>query len=157
MGKPGAAERQRIAQNRKARHDYFISDRLEAGLVLTGTEVKALRAGRASIAQAYASEQGGNFVLLGAHIEEYGHGNRFNHNPKRPRRLLLHAREIRRLIGAVQQKGMTLVPLELYFDAHGRAKLELGLAQGKRKVDKRQAEKQRDWQRQKARVMAERG
>ena len=142
-----------IARNRKARYDYFITDTIEAGLVLKGTEVKALRAGRASISQAYASEHNGDFMLVGSHIEEYSFGNRFNHAPKRPRKLLLHAHEIKKLIGAVQQKGMTLVPITLYFNEDGRAKLELGLAQGKKKVDKRQTEKKRDWQRQKARLM----
>ncbi|MGF1611938.1 MAG: SsrA-binding protein SmpB [Kiloniellales bacterium] len=146
-----------VAQNRRARHDYTIEDRLEAGLVLTGTEVKSLRNGRASINEAYAAEEGGEFYLLNAHIPEYQAASRFNHAPKRPRKLLLHRREVARLHGLVQREGYTLVPLSLYFTPRGIAKIELGLAHGKRKVDKRETEKKRDWQRQKARLMRERG
>lgn len=146
-----------VAQNRKARHNYIIEDRIEAGLVLTGTEVKALREGRASIGEAYASEQGGELFLLNAHIPEYRAANRFNHAPKRPRKLLVHRRERSRLAGQVQREGYTLVPLSLYFTPRGLAKVELGLAKGKRHADKRETTKQRDWQRQKARLLRDRG
>lgn len=147
----------RVAQNRRARHNYVIEDTIEAGLALVGTEVKSLRLGRASIAEAYATEEQGEFYLINAHIPEYPPANRFNHAPKRPRKLLLHRREIERLRGLVQRQGYTLVPLSLYFNARGVAKIQLGLAHGKRKTDKRETEKKRDWQRQKARLMRERG
>jgi len=146
-----------IAQNRKARHNYFIEDSLEAGLMLTGTEVKSLRHGRASIAEAYAAEQDGELYLVNAQIMPYEAANRFNHAPKRPRKLLLHRRELGRLIGRVRREGYTLVPLKLYFNERGIAKLELGLARGKRQVDKRATEKKRDWQREKARLMRDKG
>ncbi len=145
------------AQNRKARHDYFISSTLEAGIVLTGTEVKSLREGGAQITDAHAGEMGGELWLFNAHIPEFKGGNRFNHEPKRPRKLLVHKRELNRLIGAVTREGMTLIPLRLYFNAQGRAKLELALAKGKKKFDKRETIKARDWQREKARVMRARG
>ena len=148
---------QLVAQNRKARHNYFIEESLEAGLMLMGTEVKSLRRGRASIVEAYAAEQNGELYLLNAQIPIYEAANRFNHEPKRPRKLLLHRREVDRLIGLVRRQGYTLVPLRLYFNARGIAKLELGLARGKQKIDKRETEKQRDWQRQKARLMREKG
>ncbi|MDJ0611457.1 MAG: SsrA-binding protein SmpB [Kiloniellales bacterium] len=146
-----------VAQNRKARHNYQIEDTLEAGLVLTGTEVKSLRQGRASIGEAYAADQGGDLYLINAQIPVYEAANRFNHEPKRARKLLVHRRERSRLIGLVQRQGYTLVPLKLYFNNRGLAKVELGLARGKRQVDKRETEKQRDWQRQKARLMREKG
>ena len=146
-----------VAQNRRARHDYIIEDSLEAGLVLTGTEVKSLREGRASIGEAYAAPEDGEFYLLNAHIAEYEAASRFNHEPKRPRKLLLHKKELARLIGRVQRDGYTVVPLRLYFNKRGIAKVELGLARGKRKVDKRETEKKRDWQREKARLMREQG
>ena len=146
-----------VAQNRKARHNYQIEDTLEAGLVLTGTEVKSLRQGRASIGEAYAADDGGDLYLINAQIPVYEAANRFNHEPKRPRKLLVHRRERSRLIGLVQRQGYTLVPLRLYFNNRGIAKVELGLARGKRQVDKRETEKQRDWQRQKARLMREKG
>ncbi len=145
------------AQNRKARHDYFISSTLEAGIVLTGTEVKSLREGGAQITDAHAGEMGGELWLFNAHIPEFKGGNRFNHEPKRPRKLLVHKRELNRLIGAVTREGMTLIPLRLYFNAQGRAKHELALAKGKKKFDKRETIKARDWQREKARVMRARG
>jgi len=145
------------AQNRKARHDYFIQSTLEAGIVLTGTEVKSLREGGAQITDAHAEERGGELWLLDAHIPEFHGGNRFNHEPRRPRKLLVHKREMNRLIGAVTREGMTLIPLRLYFNAQGRAKLELALAKGKKKYDKRETIKARDWQREKARVMRARG
>ena len=146
-----------IAQNRKARHNYFIEDSLEVGLVLTGTEVKSLRQGRASIGEAYAAEEQGELFLLTAQIQPYEAANRFNHEPKRPRKLLLHKRQLARLLGMVRREGYTLVPLRLYFNARGIVKLELGLARGKRQIDKRETEKKRDWQRQKARLMREKG
>jgi len=145
-----------IAQNRKARHNYFIEDSLEAGLVLTGTEVKSLRQGRASIGEAYAGDESGELYLLNANIPRYEAASRFNHDPKRPRKLLLHGRERNRLLGLIRREGYTLVPLRLYFTDRGIAKVELGLARGKRKIDKRETEKKRDWQREKARLIRER-
>jgi SsrA-binding protein len=145
--------RRNVAQNRKARHDYFIEDTLEAGLQLLGSEVKSLRSGRASIAEAFAAEKEGDLYLLNAHIPEYESANRFNHAPRRPRKLLLHKREAERLKGRVNREGMTLVPLAIYFNARGIAKCQLGLAKGKHKVDKRQTIKERDWQREQARVL----
>ena len=145
------------AQNRRARHDYFIEDTVEAGVMLLGTEVKSLRAGRASIAESFAAEQGGGLYLINAYIPEYEAANRFNHAPKRARKLLLHRRELDRLLGAVQREGMTLVPLSIYFNARGIAKVQLGLAKGKRKGDKRDAEKERDWSRDRARLLRDRG
>jgi SsrA-binding protein len=149
--------RKLVAQNRKARHEYFIDETLEAGLVLTGTEVKALRGHGVQIAEAYADPRGGEMWLVNAHIPEYAGGNRLNHEPKRPRKLLLHKKEIEKMIGAVSRQRMTIVPLELYFDERGRAKVLLGLGKGKTKGDKRETIKERDWKRDKARVMRERG
>ena len=146
-----------VSENRRARHDYYIEDVVEAGLVLTGTEVKALREGRATIAEAYATPENGGVWLLNANIPEYSAGNRENHAPKRPRKLLLRAREIARLSQAVERKGYTLAPLKLYFNARGLAKIEIGLALGKKGHDKRDAAKERDWARQKQRLMRERG
>ncbi len=145
------------AQNRRARHDYFIEDTVEAGVMLLGTEVKSLRAGRASIAESFAAQQGDGLYLINAYIPEYEAANRFNHAPKRARKLLLHRRELGRLLGAVQREGMTLVPLSIYFNARGIAKVQLGLAKGKRKGDKREAEKERDWSRDRARLLRDRG
>lgn len=142
-----------VARNRRAFHDYSIEDRIEAGLVLAGTEVKSLREGRATINEAHAGEMGGELWLFNAYIPEYKAGNRFNHETKRPRKLLLRKREIDKLLGAVKRKGMTLVPLSLYFSPRGYAKIELGLARGKKAYDKRQAERDRDWQRDKERLM----
>ena len=144
------------ALNRRARHDYLIEDTLEAGLVLHGTEVKSLRQGGASIAEAYADEQGGELFLVNANIPEYKASAHFNHEPRRPRKLLLHRKQMNRLMGAVKREGVTIVPLALYFNERGRAKVELGLATGKRKSDKRQAERDRDWQRSRARLMRSR-
>jgi SsrA-binding protein len=141
-----------VAQNRRARHDYHIESTLEAGMLLAGTEVKVLRKGLASINEAYATERDGDLYLVNAHFPEYPSA-RFNHEPGRPRKLLLRRREINRLMGAIKREGITLVPLAIYFNARGFAKLELGLAKGKRKADKRETEKQRDWQRQKARIL----
>lgn len=145
------------ADNRKARHNFFIEDAFEAGLVLQGTEVKSLRNGKSNIQDAYAEEKNGELWLINAYIPEFSHGNRFNHSPRRPRKLLMNKREISRLGGAVQKSGMTLVPLSLYFDDKGRAKLELGLAKGKNLHDKRETAKQRDWNRQKQRLMKDHG
>jgi SsrA-binding protein len=145
------------AQNRRARHDYFIEDTVEAGVMLLGTEVKSLRAGRASIAESFAAQQGDGLYLINAYIPEYEAANRFNHAPKRARKLLLHRRELGRLLGAVQREGMTLVPLSIYFNDRGIAKVRLGLAKGKRKGDKREAEKERDWSRDRARLLRDRG
>lgn len=146
-----------VAENRKARHDYFIDETIEAGLMLVGTEVKSLREGRANIAESHAAFDDGELFLRNAHISEYGGGNRFNHEPRRPRKLLLHKRELERLHGAVQRKGMTLVPLAIYFNDRGKAKLRLGLARGKKMHDKRASEKERDWKREKARLLREKG
>jgi SsrA-binding protein len=141
------------ADNRKARHLYFIEDEYEAGIALQGTEVKSLRDGKANIQEAYAEEKGGELWLINAHIPEFSHGNRFNHEPRRPRKLLMKRKEINRLGGAVQKDGMTLIPLRIQFNDKGRAKLMLGLGKGKKLHDKRETEKQRDWQRQKSRLM----
>jgi SsrA-binding protein len=148
-----AEERKSVAQNRKARHDYFIEDTLEAGMMLLGSEVKSLRSGRASIAEAFAAEKDGDLYLLNAHIPEYESANRFNHAPRRPRKLLLHKKESERLKGRINREGMTLVPLAIYFNARGIAKCQLGVAKGKHKSDKRQTIKERDWQREQARVL----
>ncbi|MFZ2006553.1 MAG: SsrA-binding protein SmpB [Stellaceae bacterium] len=145
------------AQNRRARHDYLIEDTLEAGLVLQGSEVKVLRTGQASIAEAYADAQAGELFLVNANIPEYKAANRFGHEPRRPRKLLLHRKEMNRLLGAIRREGVTIVPLSIYFNERGRAKVELGLAKGKRMADKRQADKDRSWQRDKARIMRARG
>jgi len=153
-----AVERFRaIAQNRRARYDYFIDETLETGLILYGTEVKSLRNGRASLNEAYAGESSGDLVLFNLHIPEYEAANWFNHEPRRPRNLLVHKRERDRLIGLVRRDGCTLVPLRLYFNPRGIAKLEVGVARGKRQVDKRQDKKKRDWQREKARLLREKG
>jgi SsrA-binding protein len=142
-----------VAQNRRARHDYLIEDTIEAGLVLQGTEVKVLRQGQGSISEAYADQSGGELFLVNANIPEYPASAHFNHQPRRPRKLLLHRKQVNRLLGAIRRDGMTLIPLSVYFNERGRAKVELGLARGKRKADKRQAEKQRDWQRSRARIL----
>ncbi|MGH6815925.1 MAG: SsrA-binding protein SmpB [Hyphomicrobiaceae bacterium] len=150
--------RRRVAENRRARFEYHIEDTYEAGIALTGTEVKSLRQGQANIAESYAAAERNGIVLINAHIPEYtGAGRFFQHEPRRPRRLLLHKREIHKLTVAVERQGMTLVPLELYFNARGKAKLRLALAQGKKLHDRREATAKRDWQRQKARLMREKG
>ena len=145
------------AQNRKARHNYTIEDSVEAGIVLTGSEIKSLREGRANIAESFANEKDGELFLVNAHIPEYKQAGQFNHEPKRPRKLLLHRRQISRFIGAIQREGMTLVPLKLYINSKGKAKLALALGKGKHQYDKRQSEKKKDWERQKARLMREKG
>jgi SsrA-binding protein len=146
-----------VADNRKARFNYEFIDTFEAGLQLTGTEVKSLREGRASLGESYATVQGDELWLINCNISEYAHASRFNHEPRRPRRLLMHRREIDRLAGAVQREGMTIVPYKLYFNDRGIAKLEIALARGKKNYDKRQTEKDRSWQRDKARLMREKG
>ncbi len=146
-----------IAENRRARFDYFLEQTFEAGLALTGSEVKSLRNGRANIAESYAAVEGGQIVLLNADIPPYAQANRFNHEPRRPRKLLLHRKEIARLIGAVQKEGRTLVPTKLYWSDKGMAKLEIALAKGKKAHDKREAAAERDWQRDKARLMRDLG
>ena len=156
--KPATFDKYRVAaDNRRAKFDYHIEDTYEAGLALQGTEVKALRAGEASIKESYAEVRDGQVWLINANIPEYSHGNRLNHEPRRPRKLLLHSREIERMFGAVERKGMTLVPLSVYFNRTGRAKVELALAKGKQAHDKREAVKDRDWKRDKARLMRDRG
>jgi SsrA-binding protein len=146
-----------IAENRRARFDYFLEETFEAGLSLTGTEVKALREGRANIAESYAAIEGDEVALINAYIPEYGPANRFNHEPRRPRKLLLHRKQINKLIGAVQREGRTLIPTRLYFNEKGRAKLELALAKGKKVHDKREVAAERDWKRDQARLMRDKG
>ena len=146
-----------VADNRAARYHYTIEDTLEAGIALTGTEVKSLRGGKATIGEAYAGPSGNDLMLFNAYIPEYLEANRFNHEPKRPRRLLLHRRQINKLIGATQRQGYTVVPLKIYFNDKGRAKVELGLGKGKQAHDKREAAKERDWQRDRARLLRDRG
>jgi SsrA-binding protein len=146
-----------VADNRKARFNYAIGEVFEAGIALTGTEVKSLRGGKAAIAESYAASRDGELWLYNANIPEYLQANRFNHAPKRPRKLLLHKRQINKLIGAVEREGMTLVPLKLYFNEKGRAKVEIALARGKKLHDKRESEKKRSWERDRARLMRERG
>ncbi len=146
-----------VAENRKARHNFFVEETVEAGLALQGTEVKALREGRADIAESYATDEGGEFWLINSHIPEYRMGNRFNHEPRRRRKLLLHRREIDRLSGLIHRQGQTVIPLKLYFNAQGRAKILLGIARGKKQHDKRQDIKQRDWKREQARLLRARG
>ncbi|MET0372262.1 MAG: SsrA-binding protein SmpB [Sphingobium sp.] len=146
-----------VAENRRARFEYFIEDIFEAGIALQGTEVKALRAGEGNIAESYAEVKGSQVFLVNSNIPEYSHGNRENHTPKRPRKLLLHEREIAKMQGAVERKGMTLVPLMIYFNGQGRAKVELALAKGKQNHDKRETIKARDWKRDQQRIMKEHG
>jgi len=142
-----------ICVNKRARFDYAIDEVFEAGLVLHGTEVKSLRAGRATLKDAYAETRDGEMYLLHAHINQYEQANRFNHEPERPRKLLLHKREIHRLTGKTQERGLTLIPTRMYFSG-GKAKVELGLGKGKRQYDKRQDMKRRDAQREIARALA---
>lgn len=146
-----------VAENRRARFEYFIEDVVEAGIALMGTEVKSLRTGQGSIAESFAEVKDGQVWLVNANIPEFSHGNRFNHEPKRPRKLLLHEREIDRMFSAVSRQGMTLIPLSIYFNNRGRAKVELALGKGKKLHDKRETMKERDWQRDKARLLRDRG
>ncbi len=146
------------AENRRARFDFAISDTFEAGIELVGTEVKSLRAGKASLADSFASADGSEIWLHNAHIPEYTHAGQFyQHEPRRKRRLLLHRREINKLASAVQREGMTLVPLKIYFNDRGRAKVELALARGKKLHDKRATEQKRSWERDRARLLRDRG
>ena len=146
-----------VAENRKARFNYEILDTLEAGIQLQGTEVKSLREGRTNIADSYAGESGGELWLYNVHIPEYQQASRFNHELRRPRKLLLKRRELGKLVGAVQQEGLTIVPLRMYFNSRGIAKVLIGLAKGKKTHDKREATKQRDWQRDKQRLLRQNG
>jgi SsrA-binding protein len=146
-----------VAENRRARFDYFIEDKFEAGIELTGTEVKSLRSGEGSIAESYATVEGDEVWLINSHIPEYSHGNRLNHQPRRQRKLLLRAREIAKLHGAITRQGLTLVPLSIYFNGRGRAKIELALARGKKVHDKRETVKERDWKREQQRLLRARG
>ena len=146
-----------IAENRRARFDYFLEDNIEAGIQLLGTEIKALRDGRANIAESYAAVEGREIVLINADIPPYKQANRFNHEPRRPRKLLLHRKQIDKLMGAVQRDGQTIIPLKLYLNDAGKAKLEIALAKGKKLHDKREASAERDWQRDKARLMRDKG
>lgn len=142
-----------IALNRRAHFEYTLNDAIEAGLVLSGTEVKSLRAGRASIEDAYATHQQGEIWLINAYIPEYAQGNRANHEPKRPRKLLLQDKQVRKFIGLLKVRGTTLIPLKLYFNARGFAKIEIAVATGKKQHEKREAIKERDWKRDKARLL----
>lgn len=146
-----------VAENRKARFNYFIDEVFETGIQLVGTEVKSLRQGRANMSDAYATADDGDIILLNCHIPEYSGGNKFNHEPKRPRRLLLHKAQITKLIGTLKRGGVTLVPLRLYFNERGRAKLELALARGKQLHDKRATEKDKEWKREQGRLMRPKG
>lgn len=156
--KPATFDKKKIvAENRRARFDYAIETVYEAGIALTGTEVKSLRFGEGSIAESYAEVKDNQVWLVNSNIPEFSHGNRFNHEPRRARKLLLHEREINKLHGAVAREGMTLVPLAIYFNARGRAKVELALAKGRKTHDKREHIKERDWKREAGRLLRERG
>jgi SsrA-binding protein len=146
-----------VAQNRKARHDYAIEDTLEAGIMLTGSEVKSLRLGRCTLVEAFAQPEQGELFLLNAHIPAYEGASHFQHDEKRKRKLLLHRKELDKLMAAIGRKGMTVVPLSLYFNDRGKAKVQLGLAKGKTHVDRRDDIKKREWQREQARVMRAKG
>src|SRR4051812_40424855 len=142
-----------VAQNRRARYDYLIEDTLEAGIMLAGSEVKTLRLGQASIAESYAAERAGELFLFNAYIPIYKPANRFNHEERRARKLLVHRKQRDKLLGSIKREGITLVPISIYFNERGIAKVELGVAKGKKKADKRAAEKTKDWQREKGRLM----
>ena len=146
-----------VAENRKARYSYELSEVIEAGLALHGSEVKSLRSGKANIAESYASPEGDEIWLINSNVPEYTQANRQNHEPKRRRKLLLHRRQINKLVGAVQREGMTIVPLRIYFNERGRAKIEIALGRGKKLHDKRETEKTRDWNRQKSRLLRDKG
>ncbi|NJC33216.1 SsrA-binding protein [Sphingomonas jejuensis] len=156
--KPAAFDKAKVvAENRRARFEYFLDDFYEAGIALTGTEVKSLRFGEGSIAESYAEVRDDQVWLVNANVPEFSHGNRHNHEPKRPRKLLLHEKEIGKLRNAVSREGMTLIPLSIYFNPRGRAKVELALARGKKLHDKRETEKARDWKREQGRLLRDRG
>ncbi len=146
-----------VADNRKARFNYEIGEAFEAGIALTGTEVKSLRAGKATISEAYADSRGGELWLINSNIPEYLQASRFNHTPKRPRKLLLHKRQVNKLAGAVEKDGMTIVALKIYFNDHGRAKIEIALGRGKKLHDKRETLKKRSWDRERSRLMRVKG
>lgn len=157
MARPSLIAGNIAVENRRARHEYSILETLEAGVILAGTEVKSLRTGRANLADAFAGQQGGELYLFNAYIPEYQVKTVFTHETRRPRKLLVHRKELRKLLGAVTRDGMTLVPLSIFFNPRGIAKVQLGLAKGKKLHDRRAAEKERDWQRDKARVLRDRG
>ncbi len=157
MAKKAEPKLKVAADNRKARFNYAIGETFEAGIALTGTEVKSLRNGKATIAESYADAKNGEIWLVNSNIPEYLQANRNNHAPKRPRKLLLHKRQINKLVGAVEKEGMTIVPLKIYFNPRGRAKVEIALAKGKKLHDKRDTEKKRDWQRERGRLMRDKG
>jgi SsrA-binding protein len=157
MAKKPASKVKIVADNRKARFNYAIGEVFEAGIVLTGSEVKSMRAGKTTIAESYADARDGELWLVNANIPEYLQAHRFNHTPKRPRKLLLHVNQINKLIGAVEREGMTVVPLKLYFNEKGRAKVEIALAKGKKNYDKRASDKKRTWERERSRLMREKG
>jgi len=155
--KDGSPNFKVVADNRKARRNYEILETFEAGIVLQGTEVKSLRAGKSNIADSYAGEDNGELFLFNSYIPEYLQANRFNHQVRRPRKLLMHTKEIARMFGAIQRDGLTLVPLKLYFNDRGRAKVELALARGRKLHDKREVEKKRSWDREKSRLLRDKG
>jgi SsrA-binding protein len=146
-----------IADNRKARFNYALGEVFEAGVALTGSEVKSLRTGKANIGESFAGTRDGELWLYNSNISEYKQAGRFNHEPKRPRKLLLHKNQINKLIGAVEREGMTVVPLKLYFNEKGRAKIEIALAKGKKLHDKRETDKKRSWERERGRIMRDKG
>ncbi len=153
MSKKKKSQENTVARNRKARHNYFIENNIEAGIMLQGTEIKSIRTGRSSIEESYASEENGELFLINAYIPEYKAGGRDQHETRRPRKLLLHKKELTKMINAVSREGATIIPLSLYFNKRGMLKVDLGLAKGKRQYDKRQTEKERDWRRNQARIM----
>jgi SsrA-binding protein len=155
--RPSSEKVKTVAENRRARFDYAIDTVFEAGIALTGTEVKSLRFGEGTIAESYAEVKDGQVWLINSNVPEFSHGNRFNHEPKRPRKLLLHEREINKMHGAVMRQGMTLVPLSIYFNERGRAKVELAIAKGRKAHDKREHIKEQDWKREAARLLKDRG
>jgi SsrA-binding protein len=157
MVEKDAKPRRIAAENRKARFEYAIADTFEAGIALQGSEVKSLRAGKATIGESYAAEKNGELFLVNAYIPEYLEAHQFNHETKRPRKLLLHRRQVDKLVGAVQREGMTIVPLKIYFNDRGRAKVEIALAKGKNTADKRETAKKRDWEREKSRLLRDKG
>lgn len=160
MAKPRPTEFEKtkvVAENRRARFDYEVDEKFEAGIALTGTEVKALRFGEGSIAESYAEVKDEEVWLVNANVPEFSHGNRFNHEPKRPRKLLLNRREINRMRAGVERKGMTLVPLSIYFNSKGKAKVELAIAKGRKAQDKRSYKKEQDWKREQGRLLKENG
>jgi SsrA-binding protein len=157
MSKPDKAPRKLAAENRKARFNYEILDTLETGIVLSGTEIKSLRNGKANITDSYASVEGGELWLINCYIPEYFEANRFNHEPRRRRKILVHRKQLAKLAQSTEREGMTLVPLNIHYNDKGMAKLELGVARGKKLHDKRETEKERDWNREKGRLLRDKG